>query len=139
MNNNNVQKKLNLMRHIELEVKFGVIITDLLMTCYVLWLIITNDSSWIPGAILGFTPFGAIELIRAGRLFNLCINHKLMIVHIMGVYGCCIYQAYYGFGEILGEMRVIMFLSGLLLLLNALRIKYYGRCCKESCCKEDIA
>lgn len=53
MQNNSVQKKLNLMRHIELEVKFGVIITDLLMTLYVLWLIVTNDSSWIPGAILG--------------------------------------------------------------------------------------
>lgn len=128
MQNNNVQSKLILLRHIELEVKFGVIITDLLMTLYVLWLIITNDSSWIPGAILGFTPFGAIELIRAGKLFHLCINHKLMIIHIMCVYGCCIYQACYGFGNALEEMRSIMFISGLLLLLNALRIKYYGKC-----------
>ena len=125
--NSDGQKKLSLMRHIELEVKFGVIITDFLMTAYVLWLIITNTSSWVPGAIFGFTPFGAIELIRAGKLFNLCTNHKLMIIHIMCVYGCCIYQAYYGFGSVLPVMRIIMFAFGTLLLFNALMIKCDGR------------
>ena len=56
------------------------------MTLYVLWLIITNDSSWIPGILFGFTPFGAWMLLEANRLFGFCLTHKLMIYHIFLVY-----------------------------------------------------
>lgn len=106
-----------LLRQICDEIRFGVVFTDFLMTIYVLWLIITNTSSWIPGAILGYSIFGAIELFRASRLFNLCIIHKLMLIHSGLVYSCCIYQAHYGFGEQLVYMRWIIFLSGLYLIL----------------------
>ena len=106
-----------LLRQICDEIRFGVVFTDFLMTIYVLWLIITNTSSWIPGAILGYSIFGAFELFRASKLFNLCIIHKLMLVHSGLVYSCCIYQAHYGFEEQLVYMRWLMFLSGLYLIL----------------------
>ena len=61
------------------------------MTLYVLWLIITNDSSWIPGILFGFTPFGAWMLLEANRLFGFCLTHRLMIYHIFLVYMCCVY------------------------------------------------
>ena len=51
-----------------------------------MWLIITNDSSWIPGILFGFTPFGAWMLLEANRLFGFCLTHRLMIYHISLVY-----------------------------------------------------
>ena len=40
-----------------------------------------------------------------------------MIIHSLFVYCCCIYQAEVGFGNILGIMRWIMFISGFILIL----------------------
>lgn len=109
---------LLLLKQIEKELKLGIIIIDVLITLYVLWLIITNTSTWIIGILFGFTPFGAYELFKADALFKFCITHKLMIIHILCVYTCCVYQAYVGFGDILYCMRWIMFILGLLLLTN---------------------
>lgn len=115
-----IKDKLSILRQIELEIKIGIIIIDIIMTLYVLWLIITNSSTWLVGVLFGFTPFGVFELIRAGKLFNLCICHKLMLFHIMAVYCCCIYQAYIGFGDTLAIMRWITFIIGFILLLLVL-------------------
>lgn len=112
-----MQEKLTLIKQIEFEVKTMVVLIDVLMTLYVLWLIITNTSTWIPGAIFGFTPFGAYELIRAGKLFHLCTAYKLMVTHTVAVYCCCIFQAEYGFGITLSYFRWIMFISGLMLAI----------------------
>lgn len=112
--------KLKLLRQIELEIKIGIIVIDVMMTLYVLWLIITNSSTWLIGILFGFTPFGVFELIRASKLFNLCICHKLMLYHIIAVYCCCIYQAYICFGTTLAIMRWIMFIIGFVLFLLVL-------------------
>ena len=69
-----MQDKLTLIKYIGNRIQKGVILTDLAMTLYVLWLIITNDSSWIPGILFGFTPFGAWMLLEANRLFGFCLN-----------------------------------------------------------------
>lgn len=106
-----------LLKKIEREIKLGVILTDIIMTVYVMWLIATNDSTWLIGVLFGFTPFGAFELLRASKLFNFCITHKLMLSHTVAVYLCCVYQAQIGFGSILPIMRWIMFISGLILIL----------------------
>lgn len=112
-----MQEKLSILKQIEIELKIVVCLTDFLMTLYVLWLIITNNSTWVPGAIFGFTPFGAYELLRAGKLFHLCTTYKLMVLHTVAVYCCCIYQAQYGFGNTLPYFRWIMFITGLILAL----------------------
>lgn len=112
-----MEKKYKLIKTIETEVKFIVVLTDVIMTFYVLWLIITNTSTWILGAIFGFTPLGAYELFRAGKLFHLCKTYKCMIIHSLFVYCCCIYQAKIGFENQLSAMRWIMFISGFILIL----------------------
>lgn len=106
-----------LLKKIEKEIKLGVIITDVIMTIYVMWLIATNDSTWLIGVLFGFTPFGAFELLRASKLFHFCVTHKLMLLHTVAVYLCCVYQAQIGFGFILPIMRWIMFISGIILIL----------------------
>lgn len=110
-----MKNKYNLLRTIEKELKFGVVWIDVFMTLYVLWLILTNASTWLVGVLFGFTPFGVIQLFRAHELFNFCIWHKLMLIHTVMVYLCCIYQAYFGFdSEVLPIARWIMFLFGVL-------------------------
>ena len=106
-----------LLKKIEREINLGVIIPDMIMTIYVMRLIATNDSTWIIGVLFGFTPFGAFELLRASKLFNFCITHKLMLLHTVLVYLCCVYQAQIGFRFILPIMRWIMFITGLILIL----------------------
>lgn len=133
-----IQDKCSLLRRIEFEIKVGVILTDIIMTFYVLWLIITNDSSWIPGALFGFTPFGAYELYRAGTLFHLCRTHKCMLIHIVAVYCCCIYQAQFGFGDTLAAMRWIMFITGfiLMLIITFKALMNYELCYKKNGSKD---
>lgn len=113
-----MENKYKLIKHIETEVKLVVALTDIIMTFYVLWLIITNTSTWIPGALFGFTPLGAYELFRAGKLFHLCKTYKLMIIHSLLIYCCCLYQAQFGFGNNLSAMRWIMFISGFILIIS---------------------
>lgn len=111
-----METKHVLIKNIETEVKVIVVLTDVIMTLYVLWLIITDTSTWILGAIFGFTTLGAYELFRAGKLFHLCKTYKCMIIHSLLVYCCCIYQAEIGFGNQLSIMRWIMFISGFILI-----------------------
>ena len=130
-----MEKKYRLIKNIETEVKLVVILTDVIMTLYVLWLIITKTSTWIPGALFGFTPFGAYELYRAGKLFHLCKTYNLMIVHSLLVYCCCLYQTQIGFGSQLGTMRWTMFISGFILIISiTLKLCH----CNEYCNKEYV-
>lgn len=131
-----METKYSLIKHIETEVKLLVGVTDIIMTLYVLWLIVTNTSIWIPGALFGFTPLGAYELFRAGKLFHLCTTYKLMIIHSLLIYCCCLYQAEYDFGKYLATMRWIMFLSGVILIL--LIIFKICPCYECGCKKNDI-
>lgn len=131
-----METKYSLIKHIETEVKLLVGVTDIIMTLYVLWLIVTNTSTWIPGALFGFTPLGAYELFRAGKLFHLCATYKLMIIHSLLIYCCCLYQAEYDFGEYLATMRWTMFLSGVILIL--LIIFKICPCYECGCKKNDI-
>lgn len=112
-----IKNKICLLKNIELEIKLVVAITDIIMTLYVLWLIVTNTSTWIPGALFGFTPLGAYELFRAGKLFHLCRIYNLMIIHSLLIYCCCLYQAEFGFGEYLSTFRWTMFITGAILTI----------------------
>lgn len=128
-----MKNKYNLLRTIERELKFGVVGIDVFMTLYVLWLILTNDSTWLVGILFGFTPFGVVQLYRAHELFNFCIWHKLMLIHTVMVYGCCVYQAYFGFSpEILPIARWIMFLFGVFCIIGLLLKKCHERIKRHS-------
>ena len=107
-----------LIKKIAKEVQYSVILTDLIMTVYVLWLILTNTSHWLPGILFGLTPYGTWLLLRANRLFHLCKIHRLMLIHSFIIYGCCVYQAYFGFGDFLYPARWVMFVSGLGLFIH---------------------
>lgn len=123
-----MKDKLCLLKRISKEIKLGVVLTDVVMTLYVGWLIFTDTTHWLPGTLFSWTPLGIVLLLRANKLLGLCLTHKLMIYHSGLVYMCCVYQAYYGFGCTLPYFRWIMFITGLLLILN-LSIK---QCCKSN-------
>lgn len=127
-----MEKKYRLIKNIETEVKFIVVLADVIMTLYVLWLIITNTSTCILGFIFGFTPLGAYELFRAGKLFHFCKTYKLMIIHSLSIYCCCIYQAEIGFSNQLVTMRWIMFISGIILIISVIfKLFYCNECCNK--------
>lgn len=111
---------LELLKEISKEVKYSVVLTDVILTLYVLWLIITNTSHWLPGVLFSWTPIGTWLLLRANKLFQLCLIHRLMIFHSFIVYLCCVYQVQYGFGILLYPMRWLMFLSGLFLIIGVI-------------------
>lgn len=110
-------KKVEL-KKLQNEVKYSVIITDVIMTFYVLWLIITNTSTPIPGILFGYTPIGTWMLLHASELFNLCPTYKCMIIHTLSVYGCSLFHLNIGFGIIsLCFMRWIMLIWGIILMI----------------------
>lgn len=109
--------KISQLKSIAKEIQIGVILIDILLTLYVLWLIITDTSSRVVGELFGFTPFGTYLLLRANKVFGLCWLHKLMLLHSSAVYICCIYQAEIGFANVLSEFRWVMFSWGVLLIL----------------------
>lgn len=111
-----MQSLNSLIKQIGREVQLSVVATDIVMTIYVLWLIVTDTAHWLPGVLFSWTPIGTFLLLRANKLFHLCIIHKLIIIHSTLVYMCCVYQAYFGFGCILYPMRWLMFISGLYLM-----------------------
>lgn len=113
-----MENAVTLLKRIGKEVQYSVIITDILLTIYVLWLIVTDTAHWLPGVIFGVTPWGLILLLRANKLFHLCFVHKIMLLHSFAVYLCCVFQAYFGFGILLHPMRYLMFTLGVLLTIQ---------------------
>lgn len=113
-----MEHTLTLLKEIGKEVQYSVILTDIILTVYVLWLIITNTAHWLPGVLFSWTPIGAWLLLRANKLFHLCIIHRMMLIHSFLVYCCCVYQAKFGFGIMLYPMRWIMFILGVSLIIQ---------------------
>jgi hypothetical protein len=115
------EERQKLIKIIADEVKLGVVYIDIAMTVYVLWLLLTNYSSWLPEVVLGFTPLGVTLILRASQLFHLCWCHKLMLFHSCAVHICCVFQANYGFGIFLYPLRWTMFISGSILIVLIIR------------------
>lgn len=113
-----MEKQITLIKSIGRSVRIDVIIADICMTLYCLYLIITDSSNVAPAFLFGFTPFGVRMLLKASQFYGLCYIHKAMIIHSLCVSFCCAYQAGVGFGSALYVMRWIMFSSGLTLLLQ---------------------
>lgn len=107
---------MTLIRTIGRCVRMDVIIADVCMTVYCLFLIITDTSNVAPAFLFGFTPFGVRMLIKASEFYGLCYIHKAMILHSLSVAFCCAYHAGVGFGNALYPMRWIMFITGLILI-----------------------
>lgn len=108
-------------------IRRDVILCEVAMTTYVLYLIITNNSNVWVGSIFGFSPWGVNMLFLASRIYGLCRLHKMMIIHISAVTGCIILHYEIGWGELLPIMRWLMFSSGAFLmgLLAKQEIKKY--------------
>lgn len=119
---------MTIIRDIEKDVKRDVLLSDMAMTLYCLYLIIADSSTMWIGFIFGFTPWGIKMLLKASRFFHLCFIHKAMIIHILMVYICIMYHAEIGFGERLGLFRWLMFLTGMSLWtkLGIQQIKVYA-------------
>lgn len=124
-----------LLKKIMKEVQYSVVLSDGLMTLYVLWLIVTDTAHWLSGVIFGVTPWGLWLILRANKLFHLCIIHRMMIVHTFLVYLCCVYQAYFGFGELLYPMRWTMLLIGVGLNAQLAYKRRWVRCEKTNLCE----
>lgn len=123
-----MQDKRITLKNLQNEVKVSVILTDVLMTAYVFWLIMTNTSTPIPGILFGYTPIGAWLLLHASKLFSLCPTHKCMIWHTLAVYGCSLYHLNIGFDTItLYTMRWIMLIWGIILAFEII-LRIYKPC-----------
>lgn len=123
-----MENQVKLINKIGKEIKYSVVFTDIMLTIYVLWLILTDTAHWLPGALLGYIPIGLQLLLKSNKIFHLCIVHRVMLIHSFLVYFCCIYQAYYGFGNMLYPIRWLMFVSGLCLITQLIikqSIKHY--------------
>lgn len=122
-----MQSQLNLIHAIGKCVRMDVIVADMCMTVYCLFLIITDSSNVAPAFLFGFTPFGVRMLLKASKFYGLCYIHKAMIIHSLAVAFCCAYQSGIGFGGALYPMRWMMFITGLILILHLLcsQIKKY--------------
>lgn len=112
------EERYNLIKHIGLEIKYGVVVIDFIMTLYIIYLICTNNSTWLVEFLLGFTPFGAIEIVKAGKVFNLCRIHQAMLIHIMLCYSFCVIHANFGLGILLPYCRWSMLIIGVILQLG---------------------
>lgn len=113
-----MENQVKLINKIGKEIKYSVVFIDIILTIYVLWLILTDTSHWLLGALLGYTPIGLQLLLKSNKIFHLYITRRMMLIHSFLVYCCCIYQAYYGFGVMLYPIRWTMFISGLCLIIQ---------------------
>lgn len=113
-----MENQVKLINKIGKEIKYSIVFTDIMLTIYVLWLILTDTAHWLPGALLGYTPIGLQLLLKSNKIFHLCIVHRAMLIHSFLVYCCCVYQAYYGFDDMLYPIRWVMFISGLCLIIQ---------------------
>ena len=104
---------MTLIRKIGNDVRRDVLVADLVMTLYCLYLIVADSSTLWVGFVFGFTPYGARMLMKASEFYHLCFIHKAMIIHIVLVEMCVMWQAEVGFGDLLPYFRWVMFLIGL--------------------------
>ena len=81
--------------------------------------------------IAGSAIIPSILIFSMSHIFKFCYIHKLLTVYSLAIDLCINFQRYIGFGCIVEEFRILMFIIGIILffLLLVKFNKYRYKCC----------
>lgn len=113
-----------------LAIKYIPIIMFLIMWIHTGLLILGIDGP-CADTIAGSAIIPSILIFSMSHIFKFCYIHKLLTVYSLAIDLCINFQRYIGFGSVIEEVRIIMFIIGTILffLLLFKFNKYRYRCC----------
>ena len=113
-----------------LTIKYIPIIMFLIMWIHTGLLILGIDRP-CADTIAGSAIIPSILIFSMSHIFKFCYIHKLLTVYSLAVDLCINFQRLIGFGYIVEELRVLMFIIGtILFFLLLLKFKKYRyKCC----------
>ena len=113
-----------------LAIKYIPIIMFLIMWIYTGLLIFGINGS-CADTIAGSAIIPSILIFSMSHLFKFCYIHKLLTIYALAVDLCINFQRLIGFGYIVEELRILMFIIGtILFFLLLLKFKKYRyKCC----------
>ena len=113
-----------------LAIKYIPIIMFLIMWIHTGLLILGIDGP-CADTIAGSAIIPSILIFSMSHIFKFCYIHKLLTVYSLAIDLCINFQRYIGFGCIIKEVRIVMFIIGTILffLLLFKFNKYRYKCC----------
>ena len=113
-----------------LAIKYIPIIMFLIMWIHTGLLILGIDRP-CSDVIAGSTIIPSILIFSMSNLFKFCYIHKLLTIYALAVDLCINFQRLIGFGYLVEELRILMFIIGtILFFLLLLKFKKYRyKCC----------
>ena len=113
-----------------LAIKYIPILMFLIMWLHTGLLILGIDGP-CADVIAGSAIIPSILIFSMSKLFKFCYIHKLLTIYALAVDLCINFQRLIGFGYLVGELRILMFIIGtILFFLLLLKFKKYRyKCC----------
>ena len=113
-----------------LAIKYIPIIMFLIMWIHT-GLLILGINGPCADVIAGSAIIPSILIFSMSNLFKFCYIHKLLTIYALAVDLCINFQRLIGFGYIVKELRILMFIIGtILFFLLLLKFKKYRyKCC----------
>ena len=113
-----------------LAIKYIPVIMFLVMWLHTGLLIFEIDGP-CANIIAGSAIIPSILIFSMSKLFKFCYIHKLLTIYALAVDLCINFQRLIGFGYLVGELRILMFIIGtILFFLLLLKFKKYRyKCC----------
>ena len=113
-----------------LAIKYIPIIMFLIMWIHT-GLLISGINGSCADVIAGSAIIPSILIFSMSNLFKFCYIHKLLTIHALAVDLCINFQRLIGFGYLIEEFRILMFIIGtILFFLLLLKFKKYRyKCC----------
>lgn len=113
-----------------LAIKYIPIIMFLIMWIHTGLLILGINGS-CADTIAGSAIIPSILIFSMSNMFKFCYIHKLLTLYSLSIDLCINFQRYIGFGCIIEEIRILMFIIGTILffLLLVKFNKYRYKCC----------
>ena len=113
-----------------LAIKYIPIIMFLIMWIHT-GLLILDINGPCADTIAGSAIIPSILIFSMSNMFKFCYIHKALTIYSLAIDLCINFQRYIGFGCIIEEVRIIMFIIGTILffLLLVKFNKYRYKCC----------
>ena len=113
-----------------LAIKYILVIMFLIMWIHT-GLLILGINGPCADVIAGSAIIPSILIFSMSNLFKFCYIHKLLTIYALAVDLCINFQRLIGFGYIVEELRILMFIIGtILFFLLLLKFKKYRyKCC----------
>ena len=113
-----------------LAIKYIPIIMFLIMWIHT-GLLILGINGLCADVIAGSAIIPSILIFSMSNLFKFCYIHKLLTIYALSIDLCINFQRLIGFGYLVGELRILMFIIGtILFFLLLLKFKKYRyKCC----------